>query len=848
MSPSKKKHGKQKASRQKPVTAPPQEAATPSVAAAAPAARTVTAADRPSESTAPARAPFLRAPAAPVLVLLGILAVALAIRLLPLLYCIKDGHILLYDQDSYYHLRRITSIVENFPAVNIYDSYVNYPDGYFIGWPPLYDFTAALASLVLGLGNPGTLVTEVAASAVNVTIGLLGIAAAFFLARDVFGEKAALAGAFVMAILPATAFMTGFAYVGHHSLEMLVSLTMYLLFLRGVTRGKAQGLTFSSIRSGKGPVVYAALAGVATAAAILSWDGAPFFIGTIIAFAFLQYALDARRGEGSEYLTVAGIVAAVTALAFILPFVVTSYYGQRFEIIALYMSWFHVIMLVGFGAFFAFMGAVVAAAKKTKAPWPAVPIAAIVTGAIALAATSVLLPQLFDNLVAGLTFLSGGSTVLSSISEVSPLLYVNGQFSLAAVWTYFGTALLIAVVGLVAYLFALRKTPVGPAVVFFLTWTAIVAVMNLMQQRFVYLLGINVALLAGYGIWYAARQAGLDRPAGAVDGKRGKRTGAGSRPRLTTGLAVAAIASVVLLLQPLAYACIINTTPLTVTGNWDDAAAWIKENTPATSYTYSADIGTMPEYGVMTWWDYGNYILYRGERPAVSNNFQTGIDASANFFLASSEPLADRIMDACKAKYVAVDYLMGSASIGIPGVFDSMATLAGENASSYFMTFRRLDPASGGTALFVDGNNKYYGSMYSRLYNDRGLGGQDPLGNVTSGLRHYRMVYANEGADPVVVFEKVPGAVITGNAPPGSRVTLTLNVSWGDGSRDYCSYATADQDGAYRFTVPYATGAAAGPVTTGAHYVVSAGGAKTDVSVTEDAVQKGTTIAAGGLQ
>jgi dolichyl-diphosphooligosaccharide--protein glycosyltransferase len=244
----------------------------------------------------------------------------------------------------------------------------------------------------------------------------------------------------------------------------------------------------------------------------------------------------------------------------------------------------------------------------------------------------------------------------------------------------------------------------------------------------------------------------------------------------------------------------------------------------------------------------GGYILYRGERPAVANNFQTGIDDSADFFVAPDEAAANSIMEKRNAKYVVVDYLMGSASIGIPGVFDSMATLAGENATSYFMSFRRLEPASGGTVLYVDGNDKYYNSMYSRLYNDRGLGGLNPLGNVVNGLQHYRMVYVNTGNDPVIVFEKVAGATIKGNAKPGSRVEIALNVSWSDASRDYYAMTTADQSGAYSFTVPFATGITSGPVTTGAHYVISSGGAKTEADVTEDAVQEGTTVNAGGLQ
>jgi dolichyl-diphosphooligosaccharide--protein glycosyltransferase len=847
MSTSKKKRGKAKAQVQKPPTSPPPDAGPAPGRTAA-----VIDGEKPVDGKATGLASYLKAPSAPVLILLGVLAVALIVRLLPLLYCCRDGHLLFVEPDSYYHLRRITYIVQHFPGVNIFDSYVNYPQGYFIGWPPLFDLAAAAAALVAGLGHPGQLAIEASASVVNVGIGLLGIVAAFYLAKDMLGTRAALPGAFVMAILPATASVAIFGYVGHHSLEMLVSLTMYLLFLRSVTGGKATGLTFSSVRSRKRPVVYAALAGLAVAAAVFAWDGAPYFIGILVLYAFALYVWNARRGESSEYLTVAGVIAAVTALALVAPFAVTSYYGQRLVITAIYLSWFHVIMLAALAAFFVFMGTLDAATKKARAPWFAMPAIALFAAGALLIAVRELVPPLFENLVAGMTFLSGGTTVLSSISEVSPLLSQNGQFSLVLVWTYLGTALLIAVPGLLAYLYCLRKTDLGPAEIFFLLWTAVIVIMSLFQARFIYLLGINVAMLAGYGICRLAEAAGLDRSLAANSAAGGsvKRSPAKRRMRIPAGLAGGAVVIALLLLQPLASSYVIATTPLPATANWDDAARWLKDHTPATSATYSADLGTMPEYGVMTWWDYGNYILYRGERPAVANNFQTGVDDAARFFVAPDESAADGIMEKRQAKYVLVDYIMRSSRSGAPGgpgIFEYIATLAGDDISTYFMDYRRLDPTSGGTMAYVDGNAKYYGTMYSRLYNDRGLGGRDPLGNVTSGLQHYRLVYANSGTDPVLIFERVAGATIEGSAPAGQKVELRLDVTDGTTDGTYYSRTTADQGGAYRFTVPYATGVAVGTVKTGEYYVISSGGAQVEVVVTEDTVQGGKLVNAGGM-
>ncbi|MGA9140797.1 MAG: oligosaccharyl transferase, archaeosortase A system-associated [Methanocella sp.] len=848
MSSSRKKPRAAKAQKQKSATVRREEAAAAQPVEKQKATGETTVENMPVAKGTASRLSFLKMPSAPVLVLLGVLAVALVIRLLPALYAIRDGHLLFGEYDAYYHMRRISYVVANFPGYNIFDSYVNYPQGFFIGWPPLYDLTAGAVALVAGLGHPGQLVTELAAAATNVAIGLLGIVAVFYLARDIFGEKVALCSAFVMAVLPATVSVTFLNYIDHHSLEMLVSVAMYLFFLRSVTKGKAQGMAFSGFASKKEPIVYAALTGVAIAAAVLAWDGAPFFIGVMAASAFLLYVLDAYRGESSEYLTITGIIAMLVATVLIAPMAATSYYGQRMEISAIYLSWFHIIMLVAVAAFFVFMGLLTMGAKKSRAPWFAVPAITLVAVGATLLAVREFLPQVYANLEAGLSFMSGSTVVLSSISQVSPLFMVSGEFSLMTVLTFYGTILFIAIPAIVYMLFR-GKTRTEAGKIFFLLWTAVVVVMNLLQSRFTYLAGINVAIVTGYGICLLADTAGLEKVM-----ERYARTDKGiklswrKRLRLPAGLIVVILAVAVLLIQPVLYSVLLGTTPISGSASWDDAGRWIKDNTPVTSYTYSAGLGTMPEYGVMTWWDFGNYILYEAQRPAVANNFQTGIEDSADFFIAQDEPAADRIMEKDNAKYVAVSLRMGSPTTGISGgIFGNMPTLAGDNLSTYYTDFRRLDPAAGGTMAYADGTNKYYGSMYSRLYNELGMGGRDRLGNLTSGLQHYRLLYLSKGSDPVFVFEKLKGATITGKAEPGNKVNLGLNVTFNGANLTYVSRTVADGTGAYSFTVPYATGVTSGAVQTAPHYVISSGNARTEVDVSEDAVQNGKTSEAGGL-
>jgi dolichyl-diphosphooligosaccharide--protein glycosyltransferase len=231
----------------------------------------------------------------------------------------------------------------------------------------------------------------------------------------------------------------------------------------------------------------------------------------------------------------------------------------------------------------------------------------------------------------------------------------------------------------------------------------------------------------------------------------------------------------------------------------------------------------------------------------VANNFQTGVADAAHFFVAQDEASASAIMDKRNAKYVMVDYRMGSPWGGVAnGVFENMPYLAGEDPDSYHMSY--LMPVPYGSKRMIDSSDKYYGSMYSRLFNADGLGGRDGLGYDANGLQRYRLIYATQGNDPVKVFEYVKGATIKGMASPGARLELRIDVAMPEANSTYRSSTTADQAGAYTFTVPYPTSWAAGIVTTGPAYTISSGTSSVEVQVPATAADRGEAVTAGGLR
>lgn len=784
-----------------------------------------------------------------ILLLTGIMALALLIRLVPITFSITGNGVILPEFDPYYHMRRIAFTVDHFPVANIFDSYVDFPNGFMVGWPPLFDLLAATLSIIVGFGSPDRFTIELASSFLPVIIGVLSIVPLYYIVKDALGGRTAMLAAFIMAVLPASVFRTIFGFVDHHGLEVLISLSMFLLFTRAVSSARKDNVTLKSVTKSKRTLAYATLAGLASALMIFTWDGAPIFISIILLYAFVQYAYDAYKKQDTEYLTIAGIISMLSALIIVAPFAATSYMGQQFKVSALYLSWFHIVFIAACAAFFLLLGLLSNSSKKL--PWYFTPVTAIAGAAVAVIALKLALPGFFSGIEQGVSFLLGGGEVLSTVAEVESLLFKDGAFSLDVVWMYYNTAAVLAIIGIVAFGYHILKNrnSLQPVDLFMVIWTLVILGLGILQQRFIYLLAVNVAVYAGYTLYLSMKAVGLDgflakKPEPVK--KQAKKKASTARSASMPPALVAVLMFVAVLMAPLLLnTLLVATAQEPYSASWNDACTWVRDNTPATSGVYNDNKDFRPEYGIMCWWDYGNFILYRAERPAVANNFQTGIKDSGKFFIAQNESDANAIMDKRNAKYVMIDDRMASPYAGDnPGIFYNIPYLAGDDPESYDMIY--FMPVPYGSSMGYDGTAKYYNCMLGRLLYDEGFGGATRLGASLDGLGHYRLVYNTSGSDKVKVFEYVKGAVIEGTATPGHIVTITLNATTPGGHKTYQASQVAGHDGRYSFTVPYAT-ASQGFVKTDGAYALTSGSSTTTVVVPEEAITGGRTVTAGGL-
>ena len=224
-----------------------------------------------------------------------------------------------------------------------------------------------------------------------------------------------------------------------------------------------------------------------------------------------------------------------------------------------------------------------------------------------------------------------------------------------------------------------------------------------------------------------------------------------------------------------------------VAGDWQESLAWLKENSNTTSFFASPE--KTPEYSVMSWWDYGNWILYLSERPVVANNFQVGVADAAKFYLSESEQEATAVLDARGSRYIIVDYDL---------IFSKLAGLtswANEDIDSY----RKRE--KNGSQSIVQPLGRFNNTTLAKLYFLDG-----------SKTDHFRLIYESKttfGERPakskVKIFEYVPGALIKVRAGPDQRVVALLNMTSNQG-RPFVYVNEAElKGGSFEVRVPYST-------------------------------------------
>ncbi|MDD5419647.1 MAG: STT3 domain-containing protein, partial [Methanomicrobiaceae archaeon] len=235
--------------------------------------------------------------------LAGILLAALALRLSTFSQVFLPGGIRFIEPDAYYHMRRIVLAAGDFPGIISFDTYIDYPQGFSIGWPPLFDGIVAACAALLGLGDPSVSLVETVGALFPVVIGLLTVIPVYLIAREIFSsEEIGIAAAGILAILPAHVIASLLGFVDHHVVETFLFSLMILFHVLALRRPERL-------------YHWSALLGAAFLAAIYSFPGAPIYVGSIGLILIGQFVLRRMRDLPSRDLLRFGAIAFGIAAA-----------------------------------------------------------------------------------------------------------------------------------------------------------------------------------------------------------------------------------------------------------------------------------------------------------------------------------------------------------------------------------------------------------------------------------------------------------------------------------------------------------------------------------------------------
>ncbi len=731
---------------------------------------------------------------------LGLFPLGFVLRVTNWLGVFTPVGVLPESTDSFFHLRRILAAVAHFPFVPDTDRYLNFPDGGHTYWPYGFDlFYAAFIRLcTFGMADDwwGTALASVLTPLVGAVTPLL----AFTIAEELGGIRAAVVAGLLAAVLPPLVEVSMVGVIDHHVFEALF-LGFYLLGMVRLMKRVADPDT------GPIPLASAIVTGLPLAGGMLFTTVFPIILVLHFGVSVLNLFVLRRTPVVRARALAAGLCVWAIAVVTLAPFVASRFFEPSGVNPSLTIGW-----MVAAASFLVTFCALVPLGGLTALTIPlrwVVGVGAVI-GLIAL-------PRLDVDPVLGYASY-GNRYVFSSDPLLGVILEAAGLWTMGWKGPFFtGTGLVLLYPVAVIWLFrdGLRGDVARLTVV---AVSLALTVLAVKQLRFCNLAAGPYAVVTALAV---CRIPALIR--------RPEHLG-----RMKLALAVGLICAVWPVLSVFRF-----WTPTVVTGDGRfielfPTFQWIADRTPRTS-----PAGTDPgDYAIAARWDVGHWLVQISRRPCLGSPMtfpwhQSGIREGAAIFFAPPEQALE-LMRKRRARYLLVT----------PIPILETSRLA------------RWNVATNTIATVTDDAERaaIRAGIYSQLLGRYGV----PLGSSSpAGLRHFRLVHesSSESRFPgmdrpfAMLFEVVPGAVVTGLTQPGATVGVSGRIRTASGRRfDYADAVTADAAGRFTVVLPYATGPQKyAEVEAPEGFTLTTGSAARGVRVSEDDVRQGRTLEVGIL-
>ena len=660
--------------------------------------------------------------------------------------------------DSFYHLRRIHLAVAHGLQVPDVDYYVNFPHGARVNWPFGFDWLYAFVAqttytLFHGAGRPDEGWTTAVACWLTPLLGAFTPCLGYVIATRLGGVWAGVTAGLILAWLPSLWVVCAIGYVDHHVFEPLCT-GLYLWAMVREHPANRHGV----------------VAGSALAIGLLCATILPLLVGLHALVTLGGWLLYRSKPAARQAHLRVSLWAWLTLLVGLAPFAATRIAEPHGVNPALTTAW-----LTGWlaaGATLAALGWTTGGKGRSQSRhWQSGWFLAWVGLGIGVLPRAEL-GEVWYFVQYGVQHIGAADPWLATIFESQPLF----RLSFTDITNNYTGFLWLLPLAWVAVAWEAWQKSRPDAVPHWMLWfiSLLTTGLALLQLKFSGLFAVPFAVVIALALvrlpdWLARW----------------------SQHQTRLWVILPAVLFAGMLAPTLSFTIRAPTYVVSPTGAFVDAEPtlrWLATHTPATS----PQGDQAHDYAVLCDWTPGHWVIGIAGRPTVASPLghtqplRLGIRDGAAM-LAFPPEASFQLMEARRVRYVLITPLLPKAT-----VYNAL-----------------WDPVTGTSPPWEDWNEQMKASLYARLVADEGI----PRGDAA--LTQLRLVYESdfETDYPLFkqphaaakVFERVPGALITGQTTPGARVQISTRIrTYFQREFDYLDEVVADAEGRFVRRVPYA--------------------------------------------
>lgn len=750
---------------------------------------------------------------APYALLTLLVIFSLRVRLLGTDSVIRQNDVLFSGNDPWYHARIIQWTVQHFPSTPPYEPWTYFPFGQTTptGFGGLYDQIIAFAAILIGGGNPSPHTVEVVTAMAPAVFGAATLIPLYLVIKKLTDKWIGVLAVVIVSFISGSFLVrTLVGSSDHQSAEAFFGTLAVAGVFYMVTAVKREKPTLAHVRDLdwhglKRPLLAGFLGGVAVALYLMMWSPGVMLVFVFGVFVILQMIKDHYEGNSTEYLAFGVLITFFTAT------VLTLLYANQYTLSHTRFSLLQPLTTFGVAVGGVFIHWLSSSFSDRDYPWYFYPgtIGGLLIAGIVL--SQVVFPEGIDmlwNLVTRIySFGIFTSPTALTVQEIQPP-------TLQGTFRSYSFLLLLAMGGAAAMIYRVIDGN-RPLELLTLLWSYTMFSAYFTMARFGYYFAINVVVLASFFVWWSTTDI-LELDKEYMPALVGLilvsivvwlgLTNLTNYPIIVPlALLAALIISIWLVNEYLknnrenysgvdletykiifvilmVFLITLSSSPVwavssTLAGGanipWQNELKWMNNNTPNEplefygsynppedmDYDYPVDESPIQgSYGVMSWWDYGHWITYTGQRIPDANPFQQGQIPSADFLTSVDEERAELILEALPSvqenisnvdnmsttelreivenqgrqeryedtRYVMIDDQMAA------GKFGAIATWMDESLANDYLAPQEFNVANE-TVNLLALNSRYKDTMLSQLY----------FGDA-AGLEHYRLVHETE--------------------------------------------------------------------------------------------------------